>query len=91
MHDAALVGSAKRLGTLQSNFEKLFQRHGPAQALAQVFSFDVFHDQEYFALLLEHVVNRGNMRINEARDALGFLLEAAAISGISPQAGGETL
>ena len=79
VHDAVAVRRHERFRALHGNGKELIQRKRLAQPLPQVLAFDVFQDQEYFAVLFENVVNRGHLGIAEAGRAFRFLQEAAAV------------
>src|SRR5690242_14700734 len=62
-----------------------------AQALPQVLAFDIFENQEDFALLFQDVVDRGNVRVDEAGGAFGFFEKTMAVERIGAQGGSQTL
>src|SRR5262252_8167275 len=70
------------LRALPGNAEELLQCHWFTQALAQRPAFDVLHDQEHLAAVLDHVVYRRHMPIHESRRPLRLLLKPPPITGI---------
>src|SRR6478609_1114993 len=91
VNDAMPVRRHQGFRTLNRDGEKLIQRQRLPQPLSQVLAFHIFQDQEYLALLLQHVIDSGYVSIAEAGSALRFFEEAVAIKRVSTQGGGQAL
>ena len=75
-----LMSRVQTLGTLDSNGQELgetarLRLDAPPQSSA----FDVLHHEKDFALVFEHVINRGNVRMVQRRGALGFLQKSLSV------------
>ena len=80
VNDAMPVRRHQGFGTLKSNGEELIQRQWLPQSLAQVLAFHIFQNQEYLAVLLQHIINSGYVGIAEAGGALRLFEEAVAVN-----------
>ena len=91
VHDAVSVRRDQRFGALHRDGEEFVQRQRLAQTLAQILAFDIFQNQEYFAVLFQNVVDRGDVGVAETGGALRLFQEAMAVERIGPQRRCETL
>ena len=73
MNDAALVGDFKRLGDLPGNRQRFIERNwAGSNAIGERWAFDEFHHQRANAIGLFKPIDRGNVRMVERREHLGF-------------------
>ena len=77
MYDALLVRRFQGLGDLLGDGQCLFNRdRATGNALREILAFDEFHHQSLRATGSLETVNRGDVRMVQRRERLGFPLEA---------------
>src|ERR1700674_4590737 len=80
-----VVRRPKALSTLNGYVEKLFKGNRFGEAVSQSDTLDILHHQKNFAVVLQHVVNRGNVGMIERGRTLRLLEEVLEIAGIGMQ------
>jgi hypothetical protein len=78
MHDPVTMGMRERGRDVDSDQERLIQRHwwSMLEAGGQTLPFDVLHHQEIGVTLAADVVQGADVRMRELRDQPRFALEA---------------
>ena len=85
VNDPLPMGRYQCFRALGSNGKEFLQRQRLPQALAKILPFDVFKNEEYLAMLLEHVVHGCHVSVTEARRPFSFFEEAVAIERVGAQ------
>ncbi len=92
VHDALVVGALERPGDLQRDLQSLVERNRPGiQALVQVLALHHLHDEKPRALGLLDAVDRGDVRVFELGEHLGFALEPHHLVGVADEMRGQNL
>src|SRR5579864_395662 len=77
MNHAGTMCLLQSLANFDSHFQHLVHRQRAlAQAIAERFAFQVFHDQIASRILSAHVVEMTDVRVAERGDGTGFAIEA---------------
>src|SRR5690242_7754644 len=91
MNYAGHVRSFQCICALHSNFEKSLKVERIANGFPKRVSVDVLDNEEHLAIDFQDVVERGDLRMHQARSALCFLEEALTILLIRAQASAHSL
>ena len=86
MNDSFLVRSFQSLGNLVGNSQGLVYREGPfGQPPGQRLALGKLHRQEVYAVRFLEVVDRGDVRVIDSGQHLGFTLQASQPIGVVRQ------
>src|SRR5688500_2109650 len=92
MDDALVVSRRERVGDLNSEVQRAFDRHGtPPEDVREALALDVLHDDVRVGPDVEHVVDGGDVRVGESPGGAGFAVETPARIGEAEPGGGRLL
>ena len=81
VQDAALMSRGQGVGALDGNVEESVERHGFTDELAQAGAGNVLHDEQDLVVLVDHVVDAGDVGVIEGGCALAFAQEHGVVVG----------